>query len=206
FTASRFSVSSKALSDPRATNCSSNSSSHHSGSRKKARSLSATSSRLPPLSLPNIFSSSSSLSIIGSCLSFVGPQWRSHDDIISLSQSPDVQPLRTECRHGPAFHVSHHNGVSCSKHMHNTGIEDRRAIAAYTPPGGSYGRNRERGLSCVDRRTRFRDPHAAGPRLCICHERLQGGRGAVWHEGQDGSGTHAKTATGRISGGSHRRL
>jgi hypothetical protein len=31
--------------------------------------------------------------------------------------------------------------------MHNTGIEDRRAIAARGLSGGPYGRNRERGLS-----------------------------------------------------------
>src|SRR3712207_4052872 len=47
----------------------------------------------------------------------------------------------------PTPHPSHHDAVSCSKRINTTGIGDRRATAARSPPGGLYGRNRERGLS-----------------------------------------------------------
>jgi hypothetical protein len=51
----------------------------------------------------------------------------------------------------PTPHPSHHDAVSCSKCINTTGIGDRRATAARSPPGGLYGKNRKRGLSCVDR-------------------------------------------------------
>src|SRR4029450_3329959 len=61
---------------PRATNFASNSSSHHSGSRKRARSLSVMSARLPPRSFPNILRSSSSLSISFLRLEGIRPLFR----------------------------------------------------------------------------------------------------------------------------------
>ena len=42
--------------------------------------------------------------------------------------------------------------------------------------------------------------------FAVRHKCLQGGHGAIWHEGQDGSRTHAKTATGRVSGRSEHRV
>ena len=48
-------------------------------------------------------------------------------------------------------------------------------------------------------------PRTAGPRLCMRHQRLQGRRGAVWHQGEDRSGPRAQTAPGRLSGRSQRR-
>ena len=43
------------------------------------------------------------------------------------------------------------------------------------------------------------DPHPAGPRLCLRDERLQGGCGAVWHAGQDGSGPRTQTVLSQIA-------
>src|SRR5712691_9695105 len=80
--------------DPRATNCSSNASSHHSGARKKAMILLATSSRLPPRSWPNIFRSPSSLSIVLLHLPLVRPQFREHDNSISLDEGSCTSTLR----------------------------------------------------------------------------------------------------------------